>query len=128
MSELPVPERARRGLSLHDAKVRGIVYQAGLAGGLVALAVAIGIQTAANMSARGIPLSFDFWNDTAGFYINQTLIPYGALSTYGRAFWVGVVNTLFVSSLGILLATILGFVIGISRLSQNWIAAKFATA
>ena len=45
---------------------------------------------------RGIPLAFDFWNEMAGFEINQALIPYGSLSTYGQAFWVGVANTLLV--------------------------------
>ncbi|MGX9120229.1 amino acid ABC transporter permease [Mesorhizobium sp. BHbsci] len=128
MSDLSLPAQSRRSLSLHDKKVRGIFYQALLAGSLLALALGIGIQTASNMRARGIPLSFDFWNESAGFDINQTLIPYDTLSTYGQAFWVGVVNTLYVSFLAILLATLLGFVVGIARLSQNWIVSKVATS
>ena len=70
---------------------------------------------------------FGFWNNTAGFDISQTLIDYSARgSTYGRAFWVGLLNTLLVAGVGIVIATILGFVIGISRLSRNWLLAKVA--
>jgi general L-amino acid transport system permease protein len=128
MSDFSLSVQPRRSLSLHSTKVRGIFYQVLLAGSLSALALGIGIQTVSNMRARGIPLSFGFWNESAGFDINQTLIPYDTLSTYGQAFWVGVVNTLFVSLLAILLATLLGFVVGIARLSQNWIVAKVATS
>jgi general L-amino acid transport system permease protein len=128
MSDLSLPAPSRRSLSLHDKKVRGVFYQLLLAGGLLALVLGIGMQTASNMRIRGIPLSFDFWNEAAGFDINQTLIPYDALSTYGQAFWVGVVNTLYVSVLAILLATLLGFVVGVARLSQNWIVSKVATS
>lgn len=80
------------------------------------------------MRARGIPLGFDFWNEVAGFEINQALIPYSSLSTYGQAFLVGVVNTLIVVLLGVMLATIIGFAVGIMRLSPNWIVRKFSTA
>src|SRR5690606_20161046 len=66
---------------------------------------------------------------TAGFDISQTLIEYSAQgSTYGRAFWVGLLNTLLVAGLGIVLATILGFIVGISRLSKNWLLSKTAGA
>ena len=63
-----------------------------------------------------------------GLDFNQTLIPYSSLSTYGQAFWVGVVNTLLVVFLGVILATILGFTVGIMRLSRNWIVRKVGTA
>ncbi|TJW24628.1 MAG: amino acid ABC transporter permease, partial [Mesorhizobium sp.] len=82
MSDVLLAAPSRRSLSLHDAKVRGIIYQLLLAGSLLALAVGIAVQTASNMRARGIPLSFGFWNEAAGFDINQTLIPYDTLSTY----------------------------------------------
>ena len=80
-----------------------------------------------NMAKLGIPLNFAFWNQTAGFEINQSLISYSALSTYGQAFWVGLLNTLLVSAIGIVFATIIGFVIAICRLSPNWIVSKLAT-
>jgi general L-amino acid transport system permease protein len=97
-------------------------------GAVVLLVAAAAAEAAAKMRARGIPLSFDFWNEVAGFEINQTLIPYSSLSTYGQAFWVGVTNSLAVVLLGVLLATVLGFAIGIMRLSPNWIVRKFSTA
>lgn len=114
--------------ALGDRRLRGGVYQAMFVAAFVLLGVAAAMEAASKMRARGIPLGFDFWNDVAGFAINQTLIPYSSLSTYGQAFWVGVVNTLAVVLLGVLLATILGFTIGIMRLSPNWIVRKVSTA
>ncbi|UWM77490.1 amino acid ABC transporter permease [Rhizobium sp. WSM4643] len=128
MVDISLSMHVRSTFSIYDKKVRGIVYQAALAVSLAVVLAAITTQTVSNMKRRGIPLSFDFWKQTAGFQINQTLIPYDTLSTYGQAFWVGVANTLLVSVVGIVLATIIGFLIGISRLSRNWIAAKVATS
>ncbi|MBY5400562.1 amino acid ABC transporter permease [Rhizobium sp. Z1P35] len=128
MVDISLPMHVRSTFSIYDKKLRGIVYQAALAVSLAVVLAAVTTQTVSNMKRRGIPLSFDFWKQTAGFQINQTLIPYDTLSTYGQAFWVGVANTLLVSVVGIVLATIIGFLIGISRLSKNWIAAKVATS
>jgi len=82
----------------------------------------------ANMQAHNIPTDFAFLNKLSGFDINQTLISYSAASTYARAFWVGLINTLIVASLGLVFATLLGFSIGIARLSQNLAIAKLALA
>lgn len=120
---------ARVGLpGLADPRTRSVAYQTMFVGALLLLGAAAAAEAMAKMRERGIPLGFDFWNEVAGFEINQALIPYSSLSTYGQAFWVGVANTLLVVLLGIVLATILGFAIGIMRLSPNWIARKFATA
>ncbi len=62
----------------------------------------------------------------SGFDINQHLISYSSQSTYGQAFWVGLLNTLIVAALGIVFATVLGFAVGTARLSKNWIVAKCA--
>lgn len=80
-----------------------------------------------NLQRQNIASGFGFWNNTAGFDISQTLISYSATSSYGRAFWVGLLNTLLVSAIGIVLATIVGFVMGIARLSSNWLIARLAT-
>ncbi|MGI0525903.1 amino acid ABC transporter permease [Rhizobium giardinii] len=128
MVDISQPMPLRWTFSIYDKKVRGFVYQAALAISLTIIAVGIATQTVSNMRQRGIPLTFDFWSQTAGFQINQTLIPYDTLSTYGQAFWVGVANTLLVSAAGIVAATLIGFLVGISRLSNNWIAAKAATS
>ncbi|MDE3175562.1 MAG: ABC transporter permease subunit [Pseudomonadota bacterium] len=109
-----------------DARVRGVVYQAALFAALAALALFAWRNAVANMAARGIPTGFGFWNDTAGFDINQSLIAYSAVSTYGRAFWVGLINTLLVGVLSIALATPLGFLVGVARLSPNYLLSRIA--
>ena len=110
----------------NDPRARGIVYQGLLAAGLVALLWMGWRNAVVNMQARGIPMGFGFWDDTAGFDISQSLIDYSALSTYGRAFWVGLLNTLSVAAISIALATPLGFAVGVARLSPNWILSKVA--
>ena len=79
-----------------------------------------------NLAKANIASGFGFWNNTAGFDISQTLIEYSTVSTYGRAFWVGLLNTLLVAAIGIVLATILGFVIGMLRLSKNFLISRLA--
>ena len=78
-----------------------------------------------NAGNQGIKLSFEFLNTTAGFPINEG-IEYQESDTYGRALWVGMVNTLRVSFFGIILSTILGVIAGIARLSSNWLVSKIA--
>ena len=114
------------GARFNDPRVRGIVYQ-GLLIAAVGLLVAGGAYNAyVNMQARGIPMGFGFWDQTAGFEINLHLIPYSGLSTYGRAFWVGLINTLLVAAICIPLATSLGFAVGVARLSPNWLLSRSA--
>src|SRR5271156_2093046 len=106
-----------RSLALQGALV---LVVAALAGGAIYNAVQ-------NLAHANIAHGFGFWNNTAGFDISQTLIDYSSsTSTFGRAFWVGLLNTLLVSFLGIILATLLGFSIGIARLSSNWLVAHLA--
>ena len=83
-------------------------------------------NAATNMQARNIPTNFDFWFAPAGFDINQSLIDFTSTSTYGQAFFVGLFNTLVVAAVGIVLATVLGFTIGIARLSRNWLTATLS--
>ncbi|MET0538258.1 MAG: amino acid ABC transporter permease [Xanthobacteraceae bacterium] len=79
-----------------------------------------------NIEAQHIGQGFGFLENTAGFGVNQSLIAYNESDTYGRVFLVGLLNTLLVAGLGAVLATILGFVIGIARLSPNWLLARLA--
>lgn len=111
---------------LYDPAARGIVFQIALVAGLVAFAVAIISNTITNLEKQHIASGFDFLGRTAGFDISQSLIEYSNVSSYGRAFWVGLLNTLLVAGLGILIATIIGFVVGIARLSSNWLIARLA--
>jgi general L-amino acid transport system permease protein len=80
------------------------------------------------MSARGLSFGFDFLDQTAGFEIGESPVPYDATDTYGEAYVVGLLNTLFVSVVGIVLATILGVLVGIARLSPNWLLSRVAAA
>jgi general L-amino acid transport system permease protein len=109
-------------------KVRAFLYQLTL----LALALWLGyefvLNAKANLAAQRITSGFGFLDQTAGFSVNQSLIPYNESDTYGRVFLVGLLNTLLVAGLGIVLATILGFVIGIARLSPNWLVARLAGA
>jgi len=111
---------------IHNPKVRSIVYQALLCALIVFLAWGAIDNAAENLARAKIASGFGFWDHIAGFDISQTLIDYSATSSYGRAFWVGLINTLLVATLGIVLATVLGFVIGIARLSKNWLLARMA--
>ncbi len=80
----------------------------------------------ANLEKRGISTGFGFLSLKAGFGILQTLIPYDESYSFGRTFVVGLLNTLLVSGLGIIFATIIGFTVGVARLSNNWLIAKLA--
>lgn len=114
---------------LTGAAARSVAWQALMLAALVWLVWAAVDNAARNMRARGIPTDFDFWNRTAGFDINKTLIPFSAAnSTYGDAFFVGLLNTLLVAACGIFFATVLGFMIGVARLSRNWMVARLAGA
>jgi general L-amino acid transport system permease protein len=112
---------------LYDAKTRGLILQIALLVGVAALFIEIALNTAANLKAQNIATGFGFLGKPAGFDIAQTLIPYASTSTYGQVFWVGLTNTLLVAAIGIVIATILGFVIGLARLSTNWLVARLAT-
>src|SRR5215510_2152667 len=113
---------------LYDPKVRSIAYQVALCAIIVFLAYSAVKNAADNLAKARIASGFGFWNQTAGFDISQTLIEYSAQAgTYGRAFWVGLLNTLLVAAIGIVLATIVGFLVGIARLSKNFLLQKLST-
>src|SRR5215467_12159502 len=94
---------------LYNPKVRGIAYQVVLCAIVLFLAWSAVHNAAENLQRAKIASGFGFWENTAGFDISQSLIDYSNTSTYGRAFWVGLLNTLLVAALGIVFATILGF-------------------
>jgi general L-amino acid transport system permease protein len=112
---------------LRDPRVRSVVFQILLILAVAGVAALLGWMAWANLRRANVASGFGFWNEVAGFDISQTLIDYSSsTSTYGRAFWVGLVNTLVVSAIGIVLATVVGFVVGIARLSTNWLIAHLA--
>jgi len=112
---------------LYDPKVRGVFYQLLLIAVVGYLFYMAATNAVENLQRARIASGFGFLNNTAGFDISQALIQFSAAgSTYGDAFIVGLLNTLIVSAIGIFFTTILGFVIGIARLSKNWMVAKVA--
>jgi general L-amino acid transport system permease protein len=113
---------------LYDRRARAVVLQALLVALLILLAYEIVANTAANLKRQNIASGFGFLGRTAGFDISQTLIEYRNTSTYARAFVVGLTNTFLVAGLGIVMATALGFAIGIARLSPNWLVSRLALA
>ena len=84
-------------------------------------------NTIHNLERLNIASGFEFLNTNAGFTLIQSWITYDETGTYGRAFVVGLINTFYVAIIGIVLATMLGFLVGVARLSKNWIIAKVAT-
>ncbi len=113
---------------LRDRKVRGILFQLLTVIGLVAFLWYIGTNTVHNIEQRGIQTGFGFLNGTAGFAINDTPIAYNETYTHGRVFLVGLLNTLIVSFVVIILSSLLGLIIGVLRLSNNWLIAKLSSA
>jgi len=125
--DLPAGSPPARVAFYNDPKVRSIAYQVALCAVIGFLVYAAARNAIANLERAHIASGFGFWNTTAGFDISQALIQFDSqTSSYGRAFWVGLLNTLLVASIGIVIATILGFIIGIARLSKNWLVAKVA--
>jgi general L-amino acid transport system permease protein len=110
----------------NDPKVRSIFFQAVLLIAVVSFGWYIFGNTAANLEKQGIATGFRFMGTTAGFGIITSLIDYTEASSYGRAFAVGLLNTLLVAFCGIIAATIIGVFIGIARLSHNWLISRLA--
>lgn len=130
MSDLvlePVQGRSKSASFINDPNVRSIGLQL-IALILVVLLGWMFVENARdNLAAQKIATGFGFLDNTAGFGISQTLIPYSETSTYGRAFVVGLLNTILVAVVGIFLATIIGFLVGIGRLSKNFVVRLIST-
>lgn len=120
-------DAAPRVSFFNDPVIRGIIYQIIVAAILIGFLVWIVSNTAANLAAQNKTTGFDFLWKTAGFDISFSLIPWTRASYYWEAFLVGILNTLLVAVIGIICATILGFTIGIARLSSNFIVSSLAT-
>jgi general L-amino acid transport system permease protein len=112
---------------LNDPVFRGIVYQVLVAAAVIAFFAWIVVNTAQNLAMQNKTTGFDFLFRTAGFDISFTLFPWSRTSLYWQAFLAGLLNTLLVAVIGIFFATVLGFTLGIARLSSNWLIARVAT-
>src|SRR4029077_3422059 len=129
---VPVSMQMQRALApprvaiYNRPKFRAVFYQFALLAALVWLGYEFALNAKANLDAQKITSGFGFLENTAGFAVNQSLIPYNESDTYGRVFVVGLLNTILVAGIAIVLATILGFAIGIARLSRNCLLARLA--
>ena len=118
--------RGKLSRALYDAKIRAIIIQ------VVSLLFVIGLfywlvhNTMTNLAARNLSAGFGFLDVSAGFGIGFTLVPYQEGDSYLRVFFVGIANTLLVAVVAITFSTILGLVVGLARLSNNWIIGTLA--
>ena len=110
----------------NDPKVRSTVIQVVLVTVLVYAVWSLISNTATNLSNQGKVFGFSFLTNSSGFDVNQTLIEYSRESSFISVYFVGLINTLLVAIIGIILATFLGFTMGVARLSKNWIISRFA--
>jgi len=108
----------------NDPRIRGIVYQVLVFAAIVALIYWIVGNTAENLRRANIASGFGFLAARSGFEVAQSLIPFSSDGTFGRALVVGFLNTLLIAVTGIVTATIIGFVIGVGRLANNWLIRK----
>ncbi|WP_392385680.1 amino acid ABC transporter permease [Marinomonas primoryensis] len=112
---------------LHDAGTRALIFQIVLLAVVVFVGYYLFSNLQANRADQGISTGFAFLNQPAGFPVLIHLIEYTEADTYGRAFFVALINTVVISLMGIVLATIIGVVMGLARLSNNWLVARLAT-
>ena len=111
---------------IFDEKTRALLIQTLVIGIFAVLIYLVTKQTAYNLEKRGIGTGFEFLNIAAGYDISISLIPYDSNDTHLRAYFVGLLNTLMIAVCGCFLATILGFLVGIIRLSSNWLFRNIA--
>ncbi len=126
-SERP-PPAAKSQWSWRSKAFRSLLYQVVAVGLLLAAGAYLLGNTLENMRVRGIQSGFDFITQPAGFSIGESIVPFDSSDSYGKAFLVGLSNTLRVAVVGIGLATLLGTLIGIGRLSRNFLVRTLCTA
>ena len=120
------PGHAAFHLSINNPIVRAILAQLAVALAVALIAWYLVGNTMDNLARLSIASGFGFLDREAGFQIGETLVEFGPQDHYSTAFLVGILNTLKVSGIGILLATVLGVILGIARLSSNWLLARIA--
>lgn len=125
-TSLSVPPPAKRSF-WRDARFRAVLYQILAVIAVLAVGAFIFSNTLTNLRERSIRTGFAFLDRESGFRIGESIIPYKAADSYGRAYLVGILNTLRVSVVGIILATGIGILTGIARLSPNWLVARLAS-
>ena len=123
----PPKESFRLSMLIYDTRYRSLTIQVIAMIGFMVLIGWLISNTAQNLQALGKEPSFRFLSEPAGYDINQRLIEYDSQATHLRAAFVGILNTLLVAVLGCITATILGVIIGVLRLSKNWLISRLMT-
>ena len=119
-------QKPSKPLIWNDPTYRALFFQALVLSGVISLGFFLVSNTLVNLERQGIASGFGFLKGTAGFSILMTLIDYSEEDSYFWAFIVSLLNTLLVAGIGIFFATILGFFIGVCRLSSNWLVSRIA--
>ena len=123
----PPKEQFRLSMLLYDTRYRSATIQVIAMFGFMLLAAWLISNTAQNLAALGKPIDFGFFSEPASYDINQRLLEYDSRDSHLRASLVGLLNTLVVAVLGCITATVLGVIIGVLRLSKNWLIARIMT-
>lgn len=126
MAGKPGTRRTIGPLAWSNPRLRAAVFQVAALAAVIAVLWYFTATARDNLERQHIASGFAFLGHTAGFSVLQTLIPYSEEASYGRAFLVGLLNTLVVAAAGTITAVLLGFVVGVARLSTNWLVAKLA--
>ena len=124
----PSQQGFRLSMLVNDTRYRGLTFQIIAFCALIFLFGWMAWNATQNLAALGQDISYGFLGEQAGYDINQKLIPYSSTDTHFRAAMVGILNTLLVAFLGCVTATIIGVVVGILRLSKNWLVSKLMSA
>lgn len=111
---------------INDERYRSVFYQILVFGLFIWAVFSLIDNTQTNMASRKMASGFDFLKNTAGFAIAWTPLDYKPQDSYLFVYWVGVVNTLLLAGISIVLATVVGFIVGVMRLAQNWLVAQIA--
>ncbi|MEC9099840.1 MAG: ABC transporter permease subunit [Pseudomonadota bacterium] len=112
---------------INDERYRSVFYQVVVFGLFIWAVFSLIENTQINMATRKMAVGFDFLKNSAGFAVAWTPLDYKPSDSYFMVYWVGIINTLILAGLSIVLATLLGFVVGILRLSRNWLVAQIAS-
>ena len=124
----PLPGKKNRSISWRSREGRSVIYQIVAILSALALVALLVRNTLINMRLRGIQSGYDFLLQPFGFDISETMIEYASSSTYLMAFFIGMLNTLKVAVIGIVLATLLGVLVGVGRFSTNFLVRKVCYA
>jgi len=123
----PPRESFRLSMLIYDTRYRSITIQVIALLAFLAMCLWLVTNTLTNLEERDLELGLAFFSEPAGYDINQRLIEYDSQDTHLRAAFVGILNTLIVAFLGCITATVLGVIIGVLRLSKNWLVARLMT-